>query len=84
MKRREINAERRADEIKELFDNNNCIFILKEIIINNNGAINIDSLVNEPEGNIFNNFCAGWEDVARECCCLKPEKSAAVSNLQFP
>ena len=69
-----------SDEIKELFGNNNCTFILKETIINNNGAISIDSLVNEPEGNIFNNFCAGWEDVARECCCLKPEKSAAVGS----
>ena len=37
-------------------------------------------MVNEPEGNIFNNFCAGWEDVARECCCLKPEKSTAVGS----
>ena len=28
-----------SDEIKELFDNNNCTFILKETIINNNGAM---------------------------------------------
>ena len=69
-----------SDEIKEIFDNNNCTFILKETIINNDGAISIDSLVNEPEGNIFNNFCAGWEDAARACCCLKPGKSAAVGS----
>jgi phosphopantetheinyl transferase (holo-ACP synthase) len=75
-----IGNRKLSDEIKEIFDSKNNTVILKDTIIEHGGAISIDQLINNPEGNIFDNFCEGWEDSARELCCLRPGKSVIVGS----